>query len=156
MTDAFVPLGPLTDVPDRISLMARADPEIMDLVHAVLGQLWASHADIPEGDRIRFETAVMEVLGNIIEHAYELDSDTPAAGARRFQLVVGVTPESVFATFGDNGEPSELDLSDVSMPDMFAESGRGLPLAKAALDELDYERQDGRNIWTLVRHRATG
>ena len=154
MTDAYVPLGHLAEVPDRVTLMARADPEIMDLVAAVLGQLWANHGDVPDDDRIRFETAVMEVLGNIIEHAYELDSDLPAATSRRFQLVVGVTDASILATFGDNGEPSELDLSDVEMPDMFAESGRGLPLAKAALDDLQYARIDGRNVWTLVRHRA--
>ena len=154
MTDAHVPLGPLAEVPDRLSLMARADPEIMDLVAAVLGQLWGSHDDVPDDDRIRFETAVMEVLGNIIEHAYELDSDVSSAHPRRFQIVVGVTDASILATFGDNGEPSELDLSDVEMPDVFAESGRGLPLARAALDELEYERVEGRNVWTLVRHRA--
>lgn len=158
MTDAPVLLGVLADVPDRISLMARADPEIMELVHAALSQLWVAHPDITEGDRIRFETAVMEVLGNIIEHAYRLDSgsDSPDAHARRFHLVLGVTHDQVVATFGDNGEPAELDLSAASMPGMEAESGRGLPLAKAALDELHFERIDGRNHWTLVRRRQVG
>lgn len=154
MTDATVPLGELADVPDRITLLARADPEIMDLVHAVLGQLWTHHGDVADDDRQRFETAIMEILGNIIEHAYEADAATPTQHARRFQLVVGVTPHSVLATFGDNGQPAELDLSDVTMPDIEAESGRGLPLAKAALDELHYDRHEGRNVWTLVRHRA--
>ena len=154
MTDAIVPLGELAGVPDRITLLARADPEIMELVHAVLGQLWTDHADVADDDRLRFETAIMEVLGNIIEHAYRADSATPTQHARRFQLVVGVTPQSVLATFGDNGEPAELDLSEVTMPGIEAESGRGLPIAKAALDELHYARKDGRNIWTLVRHRA--
>ena len=156
MTEAPLPLGPLAEVPDRIALTARADPQIMDLVHAVLGHLWADHGDVDDGDRLRFETAIMEILGNIIEHAYRVDSTTQASGARRFELVVGVDSEQVRATFGDNGEPVALDLSDVTMPDVDAESGRGLPMAMAALSELTYDRIDGRNVWTLVRRRAAG
>ena len=37
------------------------------------------------------------------------------------------------------------------MPDETAESGRGLPLAWAVLDELGYERGDGVNVWTMLR-----
>ena len=155
MTDAHVPLGELEAVADRSSLMARADPEVLEVVHALLGQLWHAHPDISDTDRMLFETAVVEVLGNIIEHAYQLDSATPSAGARRFQLVMGVTPGKVIAAFGDNGEPAELDLSGAAMPGELAESGRGLPLAKAALDELTYDRVEGRNLWTLVRLRKT-
>ena len=36
------------------------------------------------------------------------------------------------------------------MPDELAESGRGIPLAQAALDELSYRRDADANIWTLV------
>jgi serine/threonine-protein kinase RsbW len=68
---------------------------------------------------------------------------------------MGVTPGKVIAAFGDNGQPAELDLSGAAMPGELAESGRGLPLAKAALDELTYDRVEGRNVWTLVRLRKT-
>ena len=37
------------------------------------------------------------------------------------------------------------------MPGEMAESGRGLPLASAALDELDYRREGSSNVWTMVR-----
>lgn len=158
MTDAQIPLGELAAIPDRITLMARAEPEILELVHAALGQLWAEHPEVDDMLRVRFETAVIEVLGNIIEHAYRVDAELPAdvARSRRFQLVLGADERKVMAAFGDNGEPAALDLSDVHMPGEDAESGRGLPLAKAALDALHYERVDGRNLWRLECHRMAG
>ena len=71
------------DVPGRLELSAPADPETMDLVHAVLEQLWAVHDDVSDRDRGRFETAVMEILGNIIEHAYQLDDGAEATTGGR-------------------------------------------------------------------------
>src|SRR6478672_10512120 len=59
--------------PGRLELSGPATPEMLDLVHAVLERLWADHADVSQGDRARFETAVIEILGNIVEHAYRLD-----------------------------------------------------------------------------------
>jgi serine/threonine-protein kinase RsbW len=38
--------------------------------------------------------------------------------------------------------------------DSFAESGRGLAMAKAAVDVLTCERHDGDNYWTLSRTRT--
>lgn len=155
MTDAHIPLGELEAVPDRLAVLAPAVPDILDLVHGLLEQLWLGHPEVSDDDRLRFETAVVEILGNIVEHAYELDSGrgTAPTESRRFQLVVGVTPGKVLATFGDNGLPAELDLGSVLMPDVDAESGRGLALAKASLDVLDYARVDGRNRWALECHR---
>ena len=51
--------------------------------------------------------------------------------------------------FTDNGGPLRVDLNAVSLPDDMAERGRGLPLAKAVLDRLIYQR-DVMNHWTLV------
>lgn len=141
----------LDDLAGRLELAAPADPEMLDLVHALLEQLWSSHPDVSETDRIRFETAVIEILANIVEHAFVLDgSPGDAARVRRFDVSLGATDEELLASFGDNGLPIALDLSDVTMPDELAESGRGLALATAALDDLSYERVDGRNHWKLL------
>ena len=138
--------------PGRLELSGPATPEMLDLVHAVLERLWADHADVSQGDRARFETAVIEILGNIVEHAYRLDpSDDPDDGsARRFDVTLAATDEELVAAFGDNGMPVALDLSNVTMPDEDAESGRGLALAAAAVDDLSYERVEGRNHWRLL------
>ena len=138
----------------RVEVSAPATPEMMNLAHDAIERLWSAHEGVGAVERIRFETAVVEILGNIIEHAYELDtSDNPQT--RRFDLALTVTDREVVAEFGDDGRPVALDLSAVSMPDDEAESGRGLAMAKAAVDDLSYDRVEGRNHWRLsVRRQA--
>jgi serine/threonine-protein kinase RsbW len=138
----------MTEDDGRLVLSAPATPEMLDLVHDVLERFWGAHPDVATVDRVRFETAVIEVLGNIVEHAYELDA--PAAGDRRFDVVLVASETELVASFGDDGVPMAIDLSTVAMPDELAESGRGLALAIAALDDLSYEREGGRNLWRLT------
>jgi len=138
----------LQDIGGRLELSAPAEPEIVDLVHAMLEQLWARYDDVAERDRTLFEMAVVEVLANIVEHAYRLDHEANP-GRRRFDVCLGATEDALVATFADNGLPMELDLSNVVLPEELAESGRGLAMAAAALDDLDYERVEGRNHWRL-------
>ena len=138
----------MTEDDGRLELSAPATPEMLDLVHSVLEQLWAAHDDVAMADRVRFEMAVIEILGNIVEHAYEIDAAD--AGNRRFDVTVAATDTELVAAFGDNGMPMAIDLSAVGMPDDLAESGRGLALAMAAVDDLSYEREGGRNLWRLT------
>lgn len=157
MSDAPVPSD--ATIPGRLELSAPADPEMMDLVHAMLEQLWTNHAGVPDADRFRFEMAVMEILGNIVEHSYRMEhpetgSDTGVA--RRFDISLGVTDRELVASFEDNGMPVALDLSNVTMPEEDAESGRGLALAQAAVDDMSYERVGGRNHWRLLCIRSPG
>jgi serine/threonine-protein kinase RsbW len=140
------------DHEERLDLSAPATPAMLDLVHSVLEKLWEQHDDVDLADRIRFETAVIEVLDNIVEHAYELDA-APADVLRRFDVSLSATPDELVARFGDNGIPMAIDLSEVTMPGDDAESGRGLALAIAALDDLGYQRVDGRNLWRLTCRR---
>lgn len=136
----------------RLELSAPATPEMIELVHALLEQLFAGLSDVTPRDRFRFESAVIEVVGNIVEHAYRLDGGQ--AAERRFDVSVAASDRALVAAFGDNGVPVALDLSDISMPDFEAESGRGLAMAAAAVDDLVYERVEGRNHWrlTCLRH----
>ncbi|WP_206051493.1 ATP-binding protein [Nocardioides ferulae] len=150
--------GPAADIASmegRLELSAPADPETMELVHALLESLWVAHPDVLDVDRFRFETAVIEILANIVEHAYQLEPVDGERSPRRFEIGVAANADCLVATLGDNGLPMALDLSDVAMPeDDLAESGRGLALAVAALDDLHYERVGGRNQWTLLCRRA--
>lgn len=152
MPDPTLP-GPDAGDEGRVELSAPATPEMMHMVHAVLEQLWSQHDDVSMVDRIRFETAVIEILGNIVEHAYEMEAgDTE----RRFDVRLTATETALIASFGDDGMPNTIDLSDVVMPDEEAESGRGLALAMAAVDEISYDRSAGRNHWRLTCHRQPG
>lgn len=160
MTDDQTPdVAELTDLPDltadggRLVLSAPATPEILDLVHAMIEHLWTTHPDIGDRDRARFEMSVIEILGNIVEHAYRAEDQHPSS--RRFEIVLVATDERLMAHLSDNGLPVGLDLSGAVMPDELAESGRGLALATAALDDLSFRRVGDRNHWDLLCLRAS-
>ncbi|MCF6376470.1 ATP-binding protein [Nocardioides KLBMP 9356] len=108
---------------------------------------------VADTDRTRFEMALVEIVGNIVEHAFAADADE---GGRRLSVDLRLAPDRIEATLADNGVPHELDLGSVTMPDTDAVSGRGLALAVAAVDDLSYERVDGRNHWGLLCRRAGG
>ncbi len=130
-------------------LTVPARPASLDEIHDTVQSLWAEHAGFPAADRIRFETAVIEVAGNIVTHAAEGLSSEVA-----IELTLTVTPDSVTACFRDDGGAAELDLASAQMPDTTAEFGRGLALTRALADDLTYERVGATNIWTLTCRRA--
>jgi len=140
----------LDDVPGRLVLDAPAAEEVLDLVHAMVEQLWTQGAGGTPRDRLRFETAVIEVLANIVEHAHRVDATVePPREERRLTVAVALREGAAWAAFADNGRPVALDLGAVTLPDDDAESGRGLALTLAAVDEVAYARVEGRNHWSL-------
>ncbi|ANH39921.1 hypothetical protein I601_3515 [Nocardioides dokdonensis FR1436] len=143
---------PLEQLDERLELSAPATPEILELVHAMFEHLFAARPDIEDVPRMRFEMSVIEILSNIVEHAYRADSaSTHGPGeSRRFAITVALTPTRMLASLSDNGMPMSLDLEGAAMPDELAESGRGLAMAAAALDALDYSRDGGINHWHLL------
>lgn len=149
--------------PGTVRLDVPAVVEALDDVHGAIERLWELDPTVADRDRIRFETAVVEVVGNIVEHAYRLDelgaagtADATGTGRRRVHVVLEVDPERVTAVLHDDGLPAAIDLSRVALPDDDeAESGRGLALAVAALDDLAYRRDGDRNTWSLTCVRRT-
>lgn len=144
---------------DPIELWLPARPESLEQVHGAVARLWTRQATVGELDRMRFESAVVEIFANIVEHAFDVDTGLtdvlPDERRRRLRLSLRATDEEVTARFSDNGLPAELDLSSVTLPADDADSGRGLAMAVAALDDLHYERVDGRNHWSLVCRRRS-
>jgi serine/threonine-protein kinase RsbW len=142
---------------DQFSVTATATPEVLERAHDELDRLWDRRPDVSDRDRMRFETGLIEILGNIVEHAYRLGETTPPAAGDERQLTVeiDVTDEALRAVLSDNGRPAEVDLSAVTLPGEEAEDGRGLALALAALDSLEHERVEGRNRWTLLCERGS-
>ena len=138
----------------RFSLRADGVPESLELVHDLLEQVWESEAGIELMERIRFETALIEVASNIIEHSKPADSDPI-----RFRLELECSPERLYAEFHDNAKPAGIDLSaapppeELSSLDNISSTGRGLALAKVALDEFSYAKLNPGNKWTLLCKR---
>jgi serine/threonine-protein kinase RsbW len=143
----------LAGSPGRLVLTAPATPEVIDLAHVMLEHLHTEPEQATPTARMRFEMAVIEVLGNIVEHAYSHDAslalDEHSEG-RRVEIRLALTPDHLVASLSDNGRPVTLDLEDLPMPDEMAESGRGLALASAALDVFEFERIGDHNHWRMA------
>lgn len=147
--------------PNRLELTAPAVAESLDLAHYLFEHLWAQHPEVSVLCRVRMETAALEIMGNIVEHAYTQDASSDSAAeseadtadgsgaGRRFRFTVAVRYPDVLVSFCDNGVPGSIDLSRVVMPDEDAESGRGLAMAIASVDEITYHNDGGRNYWSL-------
>ena len=117
-----------------------AGPEALDDVQAALNTFWSRHDEVPEGVRVEVGIATAEIAANILEHGC----------AGELQMEIEVRANEVQVEFTDSGDPAEIDLVHIRMPDEMAERGRGLALAQAALRLLAYFRDELGNHWRLV------
>ncbi|QWC85523.1 ATP-binding protein [Nocardioidaceae bacterium] len=125
-----------------------AVPEQLDELHELLRSAVAEHAEVPAEALMMFETAVMEIAGNVVEHGRP-------HGQVLWRFDLTVSAHSLTALLSDSGEEYERPPS-AGMPDEWAEAGRGLPMAEATLHELTFERRGEVNQWRMVRHYAAG
>lgn len=122
-----------------------ADLSLVDAVHAALESLWNAVPNVSDEDRMLFALAVSEVATNVVEHAE--GPEHPEVSIR-----IEADADALTAVMTDNADPALIRLDRVGMPGEDAESGRGLALALAALDELTHVPGDG-NVWRLRRVR---
>ena len=139
--------------PKALSVMAESKihtvsmsspPDDVDTVHSLLEDVWRRESRISVIDRISFETALIELVSNVIRHA---DSGSGVI----YTLTIEVSTDHIEATLRDTGEPGDVQLVGRTMPGDLAESGRGIPLIQALVDELTYGREGNLNRWYLRR-----
>jgi serine/threonine-protein kinase RsbW len=129
------------------SLRGLALPESLELLHTLLVRVRADYPEIDEVDLSKFETAIVEIHGNVIEHG-------SPRGRVVYAFELRVHDDRLVGILADTGT-AVPDLSEFDeLPDEMAESGRGLWLAKATLDDLEYIRAGGRNTWKMTRLRS--
>ncbi len=121
-------------------------PEPLGEVEAALEAFWSLHDDVPERVRTEIGIAALEIAANILEHGH-------AVG---FQMELRALADEVEVEFTDSGDPAEVDLECVCMPDEMAERGRGLAMAQSALRLLSYCRDELGNHWRLVSKAFPG
>jgi len=125
-----------------------AVPESLNVLHELLERVGHDHPELDAGDLMMFETAVIEVAGNVVEHGRPRGRVTWA-----FRL--SVLPDRMEAQLSDSGEEYPGGTWGTSMPDdLLQEDGRGLALATAVLHSLDYQRSSAANHWTMLRRRG--
>jgi len=128
------------------SLRVPATPECLERVHVLLAELLTAVPDVADADRIGFETALGELVANVVEHATTHDP---------VRLTVELTggPAVLTADLYDDGPPVAVDPAAAAFPEPSAERGRGLALARAAVDEITYRVEAGGNHWSITRRR---
>ncbi|MET0590997.1 MAG: ATP-binding protein [Naasia sp.] len=124
------------------ALRLSSPPDDVDTVHDFLADVWKSSSVDPM-ERFRFETALIELAANVMRHAAGRDGVTCS-------VTIQVSDSSIEAELVDDGEPGDIDL-DRAMPDTLEESGRGIPLIRALVDEVVYSRTGDANRWHIAR-----
>jgi len=129
------------------SLTLRSPGEDVDAVHGFIARLWDERPDIGALDRMAFETALIELASNVIEHADHGQGVT-------CEVSVTVDAGTMSARLRDGSEPGDFRLTPREMPGEDAESGRGLAMVQLLCDDLSYERVGAENVWSVRRTRA--
>ncbi|MFH7324576.1 ATP-binding protein [Aeromicrobium sp. JJY06] len=133
------------DADGDLSLRGWAVPDGLEELHDLFERARSAHSEVEGAAFMMLETAVIEIAGNVVEHGRP-------SGRVQWSFELRVLPEVLEGVLSDDGQEYEGDLSTV-MPDLMSESGRGLALAWAALDSLDYAREGDHNVWTMRRDR---
>ncbi|MBC7725821.1 MAG: ATP-binding protein [Burkholderiaceae bacterium] len=128
------------------TIVFRTPPDGVEKVYRALAALWEDRTDVNEEERMMFETALIELVSNVVQHA----SSTTTVMC---ELGLEATERILRAVLVDTAEPPLVDTQRRAMPDEFAESGRGIPFIQALVDSFDHEREQGRNVWTIAKHR---
>ena len=97
--------------------------------------------------------AIDEVLTNTISYGYE--DDEP----HRIEVIVRLEPEALVVVIVDDSLPFDLalaperDIEGASLDDMPL-GGLGLFLVHQMMDSVDYRREEGCNVVTLIKNTA--
>ena len=120
-----------------------AVPEQLDAVHDLLAKAADEHPALDPMDVMLFETAVIEIANNVVEYGRP-------EGEVRWKFTVRVRDGEIEADLDDTGQTFS-PARGKAMPGAEAEGGRGLPMAEAILDQIEFTRTDDENHWHMVR-----
>ena len=139
------------------TVTAPALPSGLDALHGALARFWSEvdavlHHPPDRAQRLRLETAAMEIATNIIRHAHP-----PGAPQGTMRLRLRAYADRIEILFTDNGlalrppQPKKRPADEVTDPMEIPEGGYGLALTRATVDEMNYERSpEGTNVWRLL------
>ena len=113
-------------------------------VHAQLEQVWEQSPHVKLIDRVSFETALIEMVSNVFQHA---ESDMSPLCT----VTIKTFPDRVECNVVHGGPAKEVQLTGRTMPDEHAESGRGILLIQALVSELHYTREGDYNHWYIMK-----
>jgi len=80
------------------TLTGLAVPEGLDELHDLLERIGAEHSQVPPADLMLFETAVIEIAGNVVEHGFP-------PGEVHWTFILAVHDDRLEARLSDDGVP---------------------------------------------------
>ena len=104
----------MTNRPDSRVLDTVAGPAALGDIDDALRRTWSAYPHVPQTVQMHMGIAAGEIGANIIEHA------APGRTVRLW-MDVDVHPGRVHIEFTDDGEPAQIDLDGVQLPDEMAE-----------------------------------
>jgi serine/threonine-protein kinase RsbW len=133
--------------PTAARLSINATYQDVRTIDQALVDLLVGAGDIDETTVHSIELAVHEIATNIVDHAY---AENPAGVIEARLALSGDTKRQLLVELSDAGLP--FDAATVAPVNLQSpqESGYGLFLAEALMDDVHYERRAGRNIWRLT------
>jgi anti-sigma regulatory factor (Ser/Thr protein kinase) len=119
--------------------------EISRLVEQI--EAFGAEAGLLPDVTFRLTLALDEIVSNVIRHAFDDDAE------HQIVVTLDVASDFVTATVVDDGVP--FDPRDAPIPDLDAAlderqaGGLGMHLVRSTMDEIDYRREEGRNVLTV-------
>jgi len=140
-------------VTDQKAVRLTADATYQDVrtIDEALVNLLADAGDIDETTIHGIELAVHEVATNIVDHAYPEHQNGRIEASFTLSGRQKGTQRQLMVELSDTGAPFDAATVAPVNLEVPQESGYGLFLAQALMDEVHYERRAGRNVWRLTK-----
>ena len=133
-------------VSESAPLALHSPPDDVDTVQDYIQRVWSESPELDSMDKLKFETALVELAANIIKHSND-------GGGVEGSLSITIHPDRIRCDITDTSEASNIALDTRQMPGEFAESGRGIAFIQRLVDVLHYERRGGENLWMIEKLR---
>lgn len=125
------------------------DPAQMERLEEHLTAFATTHA-LAEKSAYSLHLALEEVVANVISYAWDDSAE------HEIHLELDLCDGRVTARLEDDGKPFnplEAPVPDLDIPLEEREAGGfGIYLTRHFMDDVQYERVEGRNVLTLVKH----
>jgi serine/threonine-protein kinase RsbW len=129
-----------------MTLTLHSPPDDLDTVQDYIQRVWSASPDLDSMDKMKFETALVELAANIIKYSNEGQGVDGSVS-------ITVDEHRIRCSITDTAEASDVPLGTRAMPGLDAESGRGIAFIQRLVDVLHYERRDGGNLWMIEKVR---
>ena len=135
----------------RHSFTVESRPDELEAIFAAVEGI-AEKEDWPPDLVFRMKLVLEEMGLNIINYGYDEDD-------QKIEFTVNSEADAVTIEISDEGKPFD-PLSDAVEPDVEAAmgdrpvGGLGIHIVQTMMDEMHYQRVDGKNLLTMVSRRA--